>query len=140
MAPDKIYKHLNLAGIFVLALVVHISIAQQQQQQQQQFQQPPQQNFQQQRPQQNFQQQPQQDFRQPPQQFNPQQPQQNFQERQPQQENFPLLPPVFIPPNQPVGPAPSLQSPVRNLFRDPGSDDGPLASLFNRITRFFSFN
>jgi len=119
------------------------------QQPQQQFQQP---NFQQQqfqhRQQQeqpkanqiqfNQQQQPQQQQQTPNfQQFQQQsfQDQNNFQTRQ--QESLPTLPPVFIPPNQPVGPAPALQSPIRNLFREP-EPSFSLTGLLQRFLRLFN--
>jgi len=85
-------------------------------------------------------------FNQQPQQ---QQQQQNFQQQQPfpdqsnnfqarQQETLPTLPPVFIPPNQPVGPAPALQSPIRNLFREP-EPSFSLSGLLQRFLRLFNF-
>lgn len=88
-----------------------------------------------------FNQQPQQNFQQP-QQFQQQGQQQqsfqssnNFQSRQ--QENLPTLPPVFIPPNQPIGPPPALQSPIRNLFREP-EPSFSLAGIFQRFLRLFN--
>ncbi len=120
-----------------------------QQQQQNSFQQPsPQQQFQprqqnslDQNQFQQFNNQPQQNFQQP-QQFQQQGQQQqqfqssnNFQSRQ--QENLPTLPPVFIPPNQPIGPPPALQSPIRNLFREP-EPSFSLAGIFQRFLRLFN--
>lgn len=87
---------------------------------------------------QQFNQQPQQNFQQP-QQFQGQQQSfqssNNFQSRQ--QENLPTLPPVFIPPNQPIGPPPALQSPIRNLFREP-EPSFSLAGIFQRFLRLFN--
>lgn len=85
--------------------------------------------------QQNFQQEPQAQAQQQPS-FQQPQPQDNFatfNARQ-QQETLPTLPPVFIPPNSPQGPPPQLQSPIRNLFRQPEST----FSLSNIISRFFN--
>ncbi|CAL8100854.1 unnamed protein product [Orchesella dallaii] len=61
--------------------------------------------------------------------------QNNFQSRQ--QESLPTLPPVFIPPNQPVGPPPALQSPIRNLFKEP-EPSFSLTGLLQRFLRLFN--
>lgn len=113
-------------------------------------------NFQQfQQRQQQFNQQPQAQpqQQQQQQQFNQQQPQFNNVRPQPQQnfnrevtnfnqgggaETLPTLPPVFIPPNTPQGPPPQLQSPIRNLFRQPGGGGDSGFSFTRIINRFFN--
>ncbi|XP_021968546.1 uncharacterized protein DDB_G0285291 [Folsomia candida] len=126
---------------------------------------PPLNNFQQQQPQGQFQfQQRQQQQQNQPQQQIPiqrqQQPQQQFQQQRPQvqqpqqnnnfndfatfnapqQEALPTLPPVFIPPNNPIGPPPNLQSPIRNLFRQPESNNFSFSNIISRFLNLFNLN
>jgi len=107
--------------------------AQPQQQQQQQF------NFPQ-----SAQPSQQQSFQQPN--NNNNQPQANFNDfaafnnRQQSQEALPTLPPVFIPPNSPQGPPPQLQSPIRNLFRQPSDNNFSLSNIISRFLNLFNLN
>jgi len=120
-----------LKTLFFLLLITPTFQQQPQFNQQQTFQQP-QQNFQQQ---QNFNQQ------RPQQQQPPQQTFANFQSSQ--QETLPTLPPVFIPPNSPQGPPPQLQSPIRNLFREPSSNNSnngfSISGIINRFLSIFNW-
>jgi hypothetical protein len=47
---------------------------------------------------------------------------------------------VFIPPNSPQGPAPALQSPIRNLFRQPESNSFSISNIINRFFNLFNLN